>query len=93
MESRTVILIFNGNDDFDPIMRCTVNLLVMVSANDMKGFGRLQYLLSKNCEFVNPYNDDHELQTKTDLLIKKISLDIPTVLVPGDSSGWLKCVT
>ena len=93
MESRTVILIFNGNDDFDPIMRCTVNLIVMASANDMQWFGRLQYLHSKKCEFVNPYNDDHEQQTKTDLLIKKVSMDIQTVLVLSDSSGWLKYLT
>ena len=82
MESRTVILIFNGVYDFDPMMRCTTQLILLVCAEKIDSFSRLQYL-SYHCSYLNPYDEEtHQAQQeKVKMRIKSISACVPAVFV------------
>ena len=77
-----MILHHQGGGDFDPIMRCTTNLIMIVIADKCKLFARLQYL-AEHCQFVNPYAQDQDAtnHAKAQAYINKASLHIQTVLL------------
>ena len=85
MESRTVILMLEGVYDFDPMMRCTAQLILVVSAEKIDSFSRLQYL-SYHCSYLNPYDEEtHQAQQeKVKMRINSISSCVPAVFVTNE---------